>query len=217
MITYLLNLFAPKNEYNRTEYHRRDRYCGSHYMLDYLKPNVFKKENFHNDARKIIPILEKFVKMEGNATSQSEIEKNKIRRQLEWASRPDSIDDIQNEIQNENIEHYRVMTKIFWSEILQEPKHVLPHPHAEWKIKYTTGFCKQDPIKEMHEFLTLHWAVEMAHQKCTKSKEQLYTKPIIYDLVLKELEESNEDEAIKSIETYQNTILNSISSESGKF
>ena len=198
-MTYLLNLFNPKNNLDRTNYHRVDRYCGSHYMLEYLKTNAFNQKQFPDliDAKKIIPVLKKYVKiqtMELNGDDMTSISQNE-------------------HIENQNIEHYRVMTRIFWSEILEEPKHVLPHPHEEWKVKHT-GFVPHDPMKEMHEFLTLNWAIDMAHQKCKKTKENLHQKPI-YDLVLKELKESNEIEYIKSIEEYQNMVLNSISSKSG--
>lgn len=200
MMTYLLNLFSlfnPKNDANRTDFHRVDRYSGSHYMLGYLKTNAFKKEEF--DAKKIIPVLKKYVKIQTMELNKDDMS---------------FISQYEQE-ENKNIDDYRYMTKFFWSEILEEPKHILPHPHVEWKIKHT-GYCPRDPIKEMYEFLTLNWAVDMAHQKCKYTKDNLHQKPI-YDLVMKELKESNEIESIKSIEEYQNTVWNSISTKSGMF
>ena len=184
MITYLLNLFNPiaPTDFNRTDFHRKDRYCGSHYMLGYLKKNAFKNEEFH-DAKKLIHILKKYSISPTN-------------------------------IQNKNIDDYRYMTQIFWSEILQEPKHVLPHPHVEWKVKEPESGI--DPIKEMKEFLTLNWAIEMAYQKSKVPIKDLH-HPIIYDLVLKELKESNEVETIKSIKIFQDIIWDNVSGESGKF
>lgn len=184
MITYLLNLFNPRDvAFNQPDFHRRNRYCGSHYMLGYLKQNAFKNNEELNDPIKLLQILKKYTISPSN-------------------------------IINKNIDDYRYMTQIFWSEILQEPKHVLPHPHVEWKYKQPENGV--DPMKEMHEFLTLNWAIEMAYQKSKVPREDLH-QPLIYDLVLKELKESNEIETIKSIEKFQDIIWNNVSGESGKF
>ena len=72
-------------------------------------------------------------------------------------------------------------------------------------------------MNEIYEFLTLHWAVDMAKQKCTSSKDELYEKPI-YLLMMKEFKDSDDPiKNIKSIENYRDTIWNCLSSESGKF
>ena len=91
MMTYLLNLFNPKNNLDRTNYHRVDRYCGSHYMLEYLKTNAFNQKQFPDliDAKKIIPVLKKYVKiqtMELNGDDMTSISQNE-------------------HIENQNIEH----------------------------------------------------------------------------------------------------------------
>ena len=216
MITYLFNLFnlftTRKNDsFDRTNFHRIDRYSGSHYMLGYLKQNAFKNEDFH-DPKTLIPILKTYT----NSISGRDIKTNDAMREFVKGFYkyynpivpPSNID-------NQNIDDYRYMTQIFWSEILEEPRRVLPHPHEEWKIKQT-GYCPRDPIKEMHEFLTLNWAIEMAYQKSKVWREDLQ-QPLIYDLVLKEIKESCDIETINSIETFQDIIWNNVSAESGKF
>lgn len=201
MITYLFylfNWFNPPKTYDRTNYHRRYTYCGNHYMLEYLKKGAFKYEKF-NDATKLIPVLEKYTKIQTmyiNNVDLTNISKEEC-------------------IENKDIEHYRSMTHVFWENILQEPKHILPHPHYE--LKYKQPASKNDDMNEIYEFLTLHWAVDMAKQKCTSSKDELYEKPI-YLLMMKEFKDSDDPiKNIKSIENYRDTIWNCLSSESGKF